>query len=253
MNPNYISSSKPKSQWAPTIPTCNERSMKFVILLALFFVTGSSAQSLKYSHFVPGHNAVFSLKESGAKDHFNRETYLKDSVHNGNEWAVIRNCSIANKEDSCDASRTSITLSRESAAIEENQKIARQYYLETGAKIDSHTIFLDDTVVVNATRNMNFRKEATCTVEGRIFNDCFHIFFSNSDTMFYDVYMSSSEGLLRKEQRNGSSYSFLAQRVFAGASSTMPKVVVTPFRPRSYLVNGRPAPASVKKFQANKK
>lgn len=223
------------------------------VFLALTLAVTASAQSLKYSHFVPSHNVVFSMKETFRKDHFSRETYLKDTTHSGSQWAVIRTCAIANKDDSCEASRTSLMMTRESPAIENNPKVAWRYYLEPGAEIDSHTIFLGDTVLEDESRKVNFRKETTCTVEGRIFNDCFHLFFSNSDTMFYDVYLSSSEGLLRKEQRNGTSYNFLAQRVFSGASTTKPRVVVKPLDKRNYLANGRAVPAAVKKFQANKK
>lgn len=212
------------------------------VFLALALAVTASAQSLKYSHFVPGHNVVFSMKETFRKDHFSRETYLNDTTHSGSQWAVIRTCAIANKDDSCEASRTSLVLMRESPAIESNPKVAWQYYLEPGAKVDSHTVFLDDTILQSQSRNLNIRKESTCTVDGRIFTDCLHMFYEGSDTMSYEVYMSASEGLLRKEQRNGSSYYYLAQRVFSGASSTMPKVVVTPLHRQKYHANGRQAP-----------
>lgn len=226
--------------------------MKSAILLTLALVASASAQSLKYSHFVPGHNVVFSVKESGTKDRFSREAFLKDTTFNSNEWAIIRTCTIASENDSCGPSRNSLTLTRESSSIDGNQKVAWQYSMEVGSVADSHTVYVEDTVLEIGAKKMTFRKEATCTVDGHTFSDCFHI-FQSADSSFYEVYLSASEGMLRKEQRRGTSYSFLAQRVFSGASSTRPKVVVTPLRPRSYLVNGRAVPTVENKFQTNKK
>ncbi|MBK8801335.1 MAG: hypothetical protein IPN71_04635 [Fibrobacteres bacterium] len=220
--------------------------MKSAILLALSLAGVCFSQSLKYSHFVPGHNVVFSTKETSMKDHFSRETYLKDTTHNGSQWAVIRTCSIANKDDSCDASRSSLVLTRESPATESNPKVAWRYYLDPGAEIDSNTIFLDDTVLQSESRKVNLLKEATCNVDGRVFNDCFHIFLESSDSMFYEVYMSASEGLLRKEQHNGSRYNFLAQRVFSEASTTKPRVRAMPLHHQIYRANGRHAQSTDK-------